>query len=310
MDSSDFEADVMILKFANLIIALIAAPFMLGVINRTKAIFAGRSGQPLLQAYYDIWKLLRKGAVYSRTTSWIFRTGPILGLSVTLTAALLMPFGGLPAVINFNGDLILFIYLFGLARFFTVISALDTGSSFEGMGASREVTFSALSEPALLIGLVAVAKHTKHISMSGMFSSVVPDLWLSAGPALVLVGFAILVVFLAENCRIPVDDPNTHLELTMIHEVMVLDHGGPDLGFILYSAALKMWLLGEILIGIIIPVHSGNILLDTAAAMTAMLLLAVLVGIIESCMARIRLLHVPQLLIGATTLSVLALVLR
>ena len=222
-----------ILKFANPILGLVIAPFLLGVINRTKAVFAGRTGQPLLQPYYDIWKLLRKGAVYSKTTSWIFRAGPVLGLAVTLTAALLMPFGGLPAAISFNGDLILFVYLFGLMRFFTVISALDTGSSFEGMGASREVTFSALSEPALLIGLAAIAKCTGYISLTQMFSSVVPGLWLHSGPALVLVGVALLIVFLAENCRIPVDDPNTHLELTMIHEVMVLDHGGPDFGFIL-----------------------------------------------------------------------------
>jgi formate hydrogenlyase subunit 4 len=298
------------LKFVNLILGIIIAPFLLGVINRTKAVFAGRTGQPLLQPYYDIWKLLRKGAVYSRTTSWIFRTGPVLGLAVTLTAALLIPFGGMPAAISFKGDLILFIYLFGLMRFFTVISAMDTGSSFEGMGASREVTFSALSEPALLIGLAAIAKCTGYISLTQMFSSVVPGLWLSSGPAIVLVGFALLIVFLAENCRIPVDDPNTHLELTMIHEVMVLDHGGPDFGFILYSAALKMWLLGQVLVGITVPVHTGNILIDTSAAMAAMLVLAVLVGIIESCMARLRLLHVPQLLIGATTLSVLAVVLR
>jgi formate hydrogenlyase subunit 4 len=298
------------LKFANPILGIIIAPFLLGVINRTKAVFAGRTGQPLLQPYYDIWKLLHKGAVYSRTTSWIFRTGPVLGLAVTLTAALLIPFGGMPAAISFKGDLILFIYLFGLMRFFTVISAMDTGSSFEGMGASREVTFSALSEPALFIGLAAIAKCTGFISLSQMFSSVVPGLWLSSGPAIVLVGCALLIVFLAENCRIPVDDPNTHLELTMIHEVMVLDHGGPDFGFILYSAALKMWLLGQVLVGITVPIHTGNIWLDTSAAMAAMLVLAVLVGIIESSMARLRLLHVPQLLIGATTLSILALVLR
>jgi formate hydrogenlyase subunit 4 len=132
----------------------------------------------------------------------------------------------------------------------------------------------------------------------------------SSGPVIVLVGFALLIVFLAENCRIPVDDPNTHLELTMIHEVMVLDHSGPDFGFILYSAALKMWLLGQVLVGITVPVHTGNIWIDTSVSMAAMLALAVLVGIIESSMARLRLLHVPQLLIGATTLSVLALVLR
>src|SRR5512142_2574154 len=124
----------MILKFANPVIAIIAAPLLLGVISRTKAVFAGRSGQPVFQPYYDIWKLMHKGAVYSRTTSWIFQTGPLIALAVTLTATLLIPFGGLPSAIAFKGDLILFVYLFGLLRFFIVISALDTGSSFEGMG--------------------------------------------------------------------------------------------------------------------------------------------------------------------------------
>lgn len=299
---------MIILKILNPLIALLTAPLLIGIINRTKAVFAGRAGQPLLQPYYDIIKLLRKGAVYSRTTSWIFRFGPIAGISATLAAGMLVPFGGIPSLIAFKGDLILFAYLLGLSRFFTVAMALDTGSSFEGMGASREVTFSALSEPALLIGLAAVAKYTGYASFSGMFS-VINISWLNTGPVLILVGFAVLIVFLAENCRIPIDDPNTHLELTMIHEVMILDHSGPDLGLILYSASLKMWLLGALLINIVVPLHSGNPALDILAAVLSMFLLSVFVGIIESIMARLRLLHVPQLLIGAATLSTLALAL-
>jgi formate hydrogenlyase subunit 4 len=300
---------MIILKLLNMVIALVTAPLLLGVINRTKAFFAGRNGQPLLQLYYDIWKLLHKGTVYSSSTSWIFRAGPIIGISVVLIVAAIVPFGGLPVFISFPGDLILFAYLFGLSRFFTVLMAMDTGSSFEGMGASREVTFSTLSEPALLIGLAVIAKYSGYISLSQMLSSINAGVWLNAGPAIVLVGFAILIVFLTENSRIPIDDPNTHLELTMIHEVMILDNSGPDLAMILYSAAMKMWLLGAILIGIVAPVHSGNLLLDVPTAMLFMFILAVLVGIIESSMARLRLLNVPQLLIGATSLSVLALIL-
>jgi formate hydrogenlyase subunit 4 len=300
---------MIILKLLNTILALVTAPLLLGVINKTKAFFGGRKGQPLLQLYYDIWKLLHKGSVYSNSTSWIFRAGPIIGFSVVLIAAAIVPLGGLPVFISFEGDLILFAYLFGLSRFFTVLMAMDTASSFEGMGASREVTFSTLSEPALLIGLAVIAKYTGFISLSMMLSSITPGAWLNAGPVLVLVGVAVLAVFLAENSRIPIDDPNTHLELTMIHEVMILDHSGPDLAMILYGAAMKMWLLGVILIEIVTPVHSGNLLLDVPAAILFMVLLAVLVGIIESSMARLRLLHVPQLLIGATTLSVLALIL-
>jgi formate hydrogenlyase subunit 4 len=300
---------MMILKLVNPLLSFIAAPLLLGIINRTKAHFAGRVGQPLLQAYYDIWKLVRKGSVYSHTTSWIFAVGPWIGLSAVMVATLLVPFGGLPAPIAFSGDFVVLIYLLGIGRFLLVLAALDTGSSFEGMGASREVTFSALAEPALLIALAAVAKYTGSISLSTMVTATVLHVWLSAGPMVILVGLALLVVFLSENCRIPVDDPNTHLELTMIHEVMVLDHSGPDFGIILYSAALKMWLLGQVLVGIVVPVHSGVLWLDTLAALLAMALLAVLVGVIESSMARLRLLHVPQLLIGATTLSILAAVL-
>jgi len=298
-----------VLRLINPILGLIAAPLLLGIINKTKAGFAGRTGQPLLQSYYDIWKLFQKGAVYSRSTSWIFAAGPLIGLGATVAAATLIPFGALPALIAFKGDFLLLVYLFGLARFFIVLCALDTGSSFEGMGASREVTFSALSEPAMLIGLAAVARHTDRICLSQMFLSTTSDTGLEWGPVYVLVGFALLIVLLAENCRIPVDDPNTHLELTMIHEVMVLDHSGPDFGFILYAAALKMWLLGQILVGVAVPVHSGNPWIDTSASLICMGLLAILVGAIESSMARLKLLHVPQLLVGATTLSILALVL-
>ena len=297
------------LRLINPILGLIAAPLLLGIINKTKAGFAGRTGQPLLQSYYDIWKLFHKGAVYSRSTSWIFVAGPLIGLGATVAAATLIPFGALPALVAFNGDFLLLVYLLGLSRFFIVLCALDTGSSFEGMGASREVTFSALSEPAMLIGLAAVARHTSSISLSQMFVSTTSDTWLEWGPVSVLVGLALLIVLLAENCRIPVDDPNTHLELTMIHEVMVLDHSGPDFGFILYAAALKMWLLGQILVGVAVPVHSGNPWIDTSASLICMGLLAILVGAIESSMARLKLLHVPQLLVGATTLSILALVL-
>ncbi|MBN2212313.1 MAG: NADH-quinone oxidoreductase subunit H [Sedimentisphaerales bacterium] len=298
-----------VVKFLNPLLGLFMAPLLLGVISRTKAVFAGRNGQPILQPYHDLWKLLRKGVVYSRCTSWIFRAGPLVGLAAAVAALLLVPFGGQPAAISFEGDLLVFAYLLGLWRFFTVLMALDTASSFEGMGASREVIFSALAEPALLIGLATAAKFTGHVSLSQIFAGLNTDAWLTAGPALLLTGTAILIVFLAENSRIPIDDPNTHLELTMIHEVMILDHSGPDLGCILYAAALKLWLLGMLFIGIMVPCRSGNVLLDGAVTMLSMLGLAVLVGIIESSMARLRLLHVPVFLIGAIALSVLALML-
>jgi formate hydrogenlyase subunit 4 len=200
------------------------------------------------------------------------------------------------------------IYLLALMRFFTVLAALDTGSSFEGMGASREVQFSALAEPALLLGLAALAGQSGSFSLSDFVGRLDWRHWIQEGPELALVAGALLVVFLAENARIPVDDPNTHLELTMIHEVMVLDHGGPDLAFILYGAALKLWVLGAVLVGILVPVRTGTPWVDGGAAVLGMFGLAAAVGAIESSMARLRLLRVPQLLVGACVLSTLALV--
>ena len=173
---------------------LILAPFLLGVINRTKAVFAGRRGAPLFQAYYDLYKLLRKGAVYSRTTTWVFRAAPAIGLAAVLAALTLVPISGTPAPLSFAGDLILFAYCLGLMRFFTVVAALDTGSAFEGMGASREVQFSALAEPALILGLAALARVTGSLSLTGIFSGMAGSTWLAAGPALVLISAALLTL--------------------------------------------------------------------------------------------------------------------
>jgi formate hydrogenlyase subunit 4 len=294
---------------APVLLALGLAPLLLGITNRTKAIMAGRTGQPLLQPYHDVMKLMRKGAVYSRTTTWVFRAGPVVGIAAVGVATALVPFGGTRALVAFPGDFVLLVYLLALARFFTVLAALDTGSSFEGMGASREVTFATLAEPALLLGLAAVARRTGSPSLSTMLGEATGPVWADSAPALALVAAVLLVVFLAENGRIPVDDPATHLELTMIHEVMVLDHGGPDLAFILYGAAVKQWLLGALLVGLVVPVHTGSPGLDVAAATTGMIALAILTGLVESQMARLRLVHVPNLLVGATVLSVLALLL-
>jgi len=299
----------------SLLLALACAPFLLTVINRTKAFFAGRQGPMWFQPYYDLWKLMHKGAVYSRTTSWVFRAGPIVGLASVMMALTLVPFGDSPALLHFSGDIILFAYLLGLMRFFTVIAALDTGSSFEGMGATREVLYSALAEPALILGLASIARVTKTLSISEMQDAVTLEVWRDSGMVLAAVVAALIVVFLTENARVPVDDPNTHLELTMIHEVMVLDHSGPDFGFILYGAALKLWVLGLLIVDLLSPPHLnfGNPvvswLVSASLDLGGLLLLAVVVGTIESVIARLRLIRIPQLLVGAMALSALSLVL-
>ena len=292
-------------SFIPLLLALLLSPLLPGVINRTKALFAGRRGPPLLQIYFDLWKLLRKGAVYSRTTTWVFRAGPMLGLAAVLTAATLVPLGNFPALIAFPADFLFFAGLLGLMRFFTVIAALDTGSSFEAMGASREVFFSALAEPALLVALATLARQAGSYSLSTLFGQVSGGHWLHLGPVLALVMIALMIVLLAENARIPVDDPNTHLELTMIHEVMVLDHGGPDFAFIVYGAALKLWLLAALVVGMVVPA-TGVPGLNLVLVMGGMSAVAVIVGVVESVMARLRLVLVPQLLVGAGALAAAA----
>jgi formate hydrogenlyase subunit 4 len=281
-------------------------PLMLGIIHRTKARFAGRRGPPLLQVYYDLWKLLRKGAVYSRTTSWVFQAGPVVGLTAVLAAGLLVPIAGIPAPMGFEGDLILFAYLLGLARFFTMLAAMDTGSSFEGMGASREATFGSLAEPALFAGFLVLVVGSGDFSMSAILGPHLLGLWADIGPALVLVAVTFIVLLLAENCRIPVDDPNTHLELTMIHEVMVLDHGGPDLAFIVHGAAIKLFLFASILVRLILPVATGIAVLDGLVWAVGMAVVAILVGSVESAMARLRLARVPALLGAAMVFGTVA----
>jgi formate hydrogenlyase subunit 4 len=292
----------------HVLLALLLAPLFPGVINRTKARLAGRTGQPLLQAYFDLGKLLRKDAVYSVTTTWVFRAGPCAALAALLVALALVPFANARALLAFPGDLLLFAYLLGLARFGLVAAALDTGSSFAGLGASRVVAFSALAEPALLLGLVAMSRGAGSVSLSDVYARLAPiSLVEGGGPVLLLVAAAFGVVYLAENARIPFDDPNTHLELTMIHEVMILDHSGPDLAFLQYGAALKLWLLGSLVVGILLPLHGTPPALGLLGGLTGMFLLAVITGVIESTMARLRLVRVPQLLVGATLLSLLAL---
>ena len=290
-------------------IALLAAPLLLGLINRCKAICAGRRGQPLLQPYFDLIKLMRKGAVYSETTTWLFKFGPLVAGAGLVLALLITPGGGLPSPIHFAGDLLLFAWLLALGRFFSILAALDTGSSFAGMGASREVFFAALTEPVLLAGLAVLVRLTGTTSLTELYARIDSELWAAHAAEIVLVAATLLAVLLTENARLPIDDPNTHLELTMIHEAMVLDHCGPDLAFVHYGAALKLWVFGALLVGICLPVRTGRTLLDAGAFLAGMAALALLIGLIESTMARLRLTRVPPLLVGAGAVSTLAIIL-
>lgn len=285
------------------LVLLLLPPLLLGVIGKTKAVFAGRTGPPVLQPYHDLIRLFRKGTVLSSTTTWVFRAGPAVALSAAFLAGQIVPFGRHAPPVSFAGDVILFVYLFGLSRFFTAAAALDTGSAFEGMGAAREVSFGSLAEPALIFGLLVLARLSGATSLGPMLHDPWAAGWLTRGASLVLVAASWSVVLLAENCRIPFDDPNTHLELTMIHEVMVLDHSGPAFGVILYGAAMKLFVLGALLLHVLYPFGSTDPALDWIAFVAGMLFLAISIGVVESIMARLRLVRVPQLLVTASVLG-------
>jgi formate hydrogenlyase subunit 4 len=293
----------------HIVLLVVFPPLLLGVIGKTKALFAGRIGPPLLQPYYDLAKLFQKGSVFSVTTTWVFRAGPVVGLATALLAGMLIPFGGHGAPLSFSGDLILFAYLFALGRFFTAAAALDTGSAFEGMGSAREVTFSCLAEPAMFLGFLVLAKLSDSLSLTTMLDGKFPLGAGAAAPSRVLVAASLFIVLLVENSRIPFDDPNTHLELTMVHEVMVLDHGGPALGMIQYGAAMKLFVMGAVLLRVVAPFEMVNVWADWGVFVGGMLGVAVAVGVVESVMARFRMMFVPTSLLAACLLSAFGVIL-
>jgi formate hydrogenlyase subunit 4 len=288
-----------------LIVLLIISPFLfIGIINRVKAIWAGRKGASVFQPYYDFFKLLHKGEVISKTTSFIFQLAPSINVAAVLFALMIVPIPLTGSIIKFPGDFVLFAYTLSLAKFITVLAAMDTGSSFEGMGASREVTFSTIIETAFFIVIGSLALLTGQTSFETIFAM----LNMSAGYSIlvkVLLVISLFIMLLTEGSRVPVDDPNTHLELTMIHEVMILDYSGPDLAYILYSAALKMVVISILMVDLIIP---SGMLLISAMILFVVIMLAIFisVGLVESMIARSRMSHVPQFIFMMTALSLTA----
>jgi formate hydrogenlyase subunit 4 len=269
----------------------------------------GRRGPPVRQLYSDLRRLWRKGIVYSRTTSLIFRAAPVVLCATTLLAAGLLPFDGRSGLLSFPGDLVAFAGLLALGRFLLVLAALDTGSSFEGMGASREVTVASFTEPALFLCFAVLILATGALRLDGMFGEPLARVWTGAAPSLVLAAAGLFIVTLAETSRVPVDDPTTHLELTMIHEVMVLDHSGPDYALILYAGALKLALFGSLVTGALVPRAELPPLARLLVLAAGLVLVAVAIGVVESIMARLRMNRVSHLLVAASALAGLALIL-
>lgn len=294
----------------SLLLALVLAPLFPGVILKTKALFAGKQGPPLLIKYFTLAKLLRKGSVYSTTTSVVFRLGPVISCATAALVLAFMPFAGTKPLIAFGGDTIVVLYLLGLGRFFTVLAALDTGSPFEGMGAAREVFFSTLAELATLVMLVVFFRLNGSCSLAGYFTGPQPITLLGAhGALLVLVIVSLFMIMLAENSRVPVDDPATHLELTMIHEVMILDHSGPDLALIELGAFYKLLFYATMIANLLKPFTSTQPLANLLFYFGVLMLISVVIGVVESITARLKMPMVPKYLLTSAALAFLAVVL-
>jgi len=286
----------------SILLILIASIFFTGIIIRTKSIASGRKGPGILQPVKDVIRLFRKGSVYSQTTSIIFRIAPVIYFSSVLMACLVVPFGPYKGVVSFDGDFIFFAYILALGKFFSIISAMDTGSSFEGMGASREALYSMFAEPAFFILIGSFALLTGNTSFFKIFST------LHLGSSITymlgaMAAFVLLMIAMIENSRMPVDDPRTHLELTMVHEVMILDNSGFDLGLILTAGYLKFAMYGAIIAAFFI----GDLTLLWALPLFFFIQMsfAIMVGLIESFMARFRMSHNPQFILALSSVSFL-----
>ena len=300
----------MIITILNILILFLAPFILLGLLKKTKAFWSGRKGISILQPLWDFLRLMKKDAVYSKTTSWVFRFAPIASFASIIFASLFVPLASGKAIIDIPFAFIIFAYVLGFGKFFSIISALDTGSSFEGMGASREACFSTIVEPAFFIMMASVIALSQNYS----FESLKLILANAGVYGYLIIALAIMTLFimlLVESCRVPVDDPTTHLELTMIHEVMILDNSGVDLGFITWGAAIKMFLFEALIANIFLGnLHGVNDIWVILIFLAIVALISIIVGTVESAIARFRMTHVFEFIfiMTITALLILALV--
>ena len=292
----------------NLAIILIIPFLMMGIIRKTKAFWGGRKGASVIQPIHDFIKLVKKDFVISQTTTSVFRIAPIIQFTSVLAAALFVPLANGSALFNLPAGLVLFSYILGLGKFFSLISAMDTGSSFEGMGASREACFTSLVEPAFFMLMASIMA----ISGNYTFDSLKLILASSGSYGVLIIIFAVIVLLLMiliEGSRVPVDDPTTHLELTMIHEVMILDNSGIDLALFSWANGIKMLLISSLISYIVLPQNIGTIE-SILSYLAIMLVISFLIGTIESAIARLRMSHVFEFvfIMSSFALVVLSLV--
>jgi len=286
----------------SLILILITSFFFTGIIIRVKSISSGRKGPGIFQPVKDVWRLFKKGSVYSETTSFVFQIAPVIYFSSVMMAILVVPFGSTKGILSFDGDFIFFAYVLALGKFFSIISAMDTGSSFEGMGASREALYSMFAEPAFFILMGSFALLTGYTSFFEIFSTLHLGSYITYALG-IMATFVLVMIAMIENSRMPIDDPKTHLELTMVHEVMILDNSGFDLGLILSSGYLKFAMYGTLIANLYI----GSLSMTWAIPVFIFIQVAfaVSVGLIESFMARFRMSHNPQFIFALSSVSLL-----
>ncbi len=285
----------------NTLLLLLTALCIPGLINRTRARLAGRKGIRFAQHLHDVRLLLRKGAVYSTTTTVLFRTAPSVLLGTSFVALLFIPVGDLPPVLSFDGDVVAFAYLLALGRGALILAAMDTGSSFEGMGASREALYGALVEPALMLTFGTLALLSGHTSFAALFDAGAAD-DTKLIIVLLLAAYVLTKIVFTESGRLPVDDPRTHLELTMIHEVMCLDYCGVDLAYIKIST----WLKGAALSMLAADAVAAALCPRWwVAAPLSVLLTGLSVGIVESTQARNKLIRNTTFILTITALAAL-----
>lgn len=295
----------MLMKLLNFIILLFVPFLMMGIIKKTKTFWAGKKGSSVFQPLYDFIRLMKKDFVISKTTSVVFRIAPIITFSTVLFAGLFVPLASGSALINIPAGLIVFAYTLALGKFASLISAMDTGSSFEGMGASREACFSTIVEPAFFIVIASIMALTGNYTF-GALSNIIS----SAGSyGVLIIIFSIVVLFimmLTEASRVPVDDPATHLELTMIHEVMILDNSGSDLALFSWANSIKLLLLSSLIANMIIP-STVEGWLAVLLYLLIMFIISIIIGTVESGMARIRMSHVFEFIFIMSSISLVVL---
>ena len=295
----------MLMKLLNFIILLFVPFLMMGIIKKTKTFWAGKKGPSIFQPLYDFIRLIKKDFVISNTTSVVFRMAPIITFSTVLFASLFVPLASGSALINIPAGLIVFAYTLALGKFASMISAMDTGSSFEGMGASREACFSTIVEPAFFMVMASI------MTLSGNYTfDALSNIIASAGNyGVLIIVFSVVVLFimmLTEASRVPVDDPATHLELTMIHEVMILDNSGSDLALFSWANSIKLLLLSSLIANMIIPSTIEG-WLSVLLYLLIMFIISIIIGTVESGMARIRMSHVFEFIFIMSSISLVVL---